>query len=970
MKISERITDLNKFIFNPGLMQRAALQTLKDVTNGTIDIVDPSNPFVFALESAVCNTVAFIQHNEAVNRRLYPTASVNIEDLYYHMSDKDYIGRFALPSRLMFTLAFDKDELLNSLILDTNTGIKKMRIPRNSKFTVGSTDFSLQYPIEIRELQHGGLQIVYVNDIISPLYELETNVIDFEESNSDGVNYIIFSFLTHQFNIITKYQTVNKSTGFITRIPFVDDFYYARIYLLDSNNKWNEILTTHTEQVYNVNYATAVLQVNDKELVVKVPSIYTDSGLVNGKMRIDLYQTKGKLDLNMSNYKLTDFSATWLAIDENDQDQYNTIINNLKTIVLYSDKTTSGGRAALSKKELMDRVINNSVGPQNLPITNVQLENSIIDAGYTFVKNIDTITNRVFLATREMVEPIDNRLVTPASSSVSRITLTLAEANLAYGVNVVGNRVIITSDALYKNTNGIIKLVSTSDYNYLNTLSNTLKASILNAGDYVYSPFYYVLDTINNSFNVRPYYLDNPEILTKNFVEENPLTGVQVNISSNYSIEKTNTGYILTLQTKSNDLYKELEDSTVFCQIAFKTEGQAAYSYMTGTQLDRAADTDERVYVFNLDSDFDINENDQLAQNAFQFNNSNVSNYSDLLQEFQVFFISNNSRLPSVDLIEADDLIGKFQLPATSIAITHEKIKIRFGYFLDYLWARAKSISTSLTYRKYEQDVLAYYKEDVYEQDPVTGAAFSVVNDQLVYNIIHRKGDPILDTNGQQLVLHRQGDTMLNLDGEPIPVDVNGDSITRYIDIATIEGVYRFTTDPSSNAYKKTMVQAMVDWIINDIPNFNLTALDQTRIFFYPKITQGYINCLVGDGKTLNIPINQSMRLNLHVPSEVYNNSDLREELNRISVVTINQMLNTKTIAVSDIEYALKDKYGNDVIDVQLEGLGPNNEYNAVTILDDSAKMSIRKKLVVLPDNSIILEEDVTINYILHSTTV
>ena len=103
--VEELKSKLELYKYNPSLMQRVILDTLTDVTNGKINIVDPTNPFVFLLESSVVNTSLFIQENYVNLRRQYPVLAQTSEDLYLHMCDKDYISRFSTPSRGVFTVA-------------------------------------------------------------------------------------------------------------------------------------------------------------------------------------------------------------------------------------------------------------------------------------------------------------------------------------------------------------------------------------------------------------------------------------------------------------------------------------------------------------------------------------------------------------------------------------------------------------------------------------------------------------------------------------------------------------------------------------------------------------------------------------------------------------------------------------------------------------------------------------------------
>ena len=61
--------------------------------------------------------------------------------------------------------------------------------------------------------------------------------------------------------------------------------------------------------------------------------------------------------------------------------------------------------------------------------------------------------------------------------------------------------------------------------------------------------------------------------------------------------------------------------------------------------------------------------------------------------------------------------------------------------------------------------------------------------------------------------------------------------------------------------------------------------------------------------------------------------------------------------------------YGNDAISVTVDGLGGSSNIQTVTMLNENERCSIRKKLVSLPNNVLIVEEDVNISFILHELT-
>jgi hypothetical protein len=83
---------------NPASIQQTSLELLQQYLNGETDIVDATNPFMKLVESSAVNTAGFIIDNEVTTRAQYPSCAQTLEDLYLHMSDKDYIDRFASPA--------------------------------------------------------------------------------------------------------------------------------------------------------------------------------------------------------------------------------------------------------------------------------------------------------------------------------------------------------------------------------------------------------------------------------------------------------------------------------------------------------------------------------------------------------------------------------------------------------------------------------------------------------------------------------------------------------------------------------------------------------------------------------------------------------------------------------------------------------------------------------------------------------
>lgn len=970
VKVTDYLANLDTYKFNPAAIQRVGLEVLRNVYDGNINIVDATNPFVFCLENTATNTAAFMIQNEATTRRLYSAAAVTMDDLYLHMSDKDHIGQHATPSKATFKILLNKSELLSRMILDTATGIKKITIPRNTVFYASDIPFSLQYPVDIRQPAHGGLQASYVVDKVSPLKTLSTNAVTLVElKNSDGTVYVQIEVEVDQFFVEQRTNDVSAVSGFTTDIPLTDSFYHLRCYVQNADNSYTEINVAHTSQVYDPFSVTAVVKVLEKTVQVTIPSVYTTTGQITGKLRLDVYQTKGTLTTSLGTYKAEDFKADWINLDENDDDVYSTAISNFRSIVVYSTTDVSGGSAASTFLELKNRVIRNTTGALNVPITNVQLEDELAQEGYEIIKNVDTITNRIYLASKALPKPTDESILTPAAAAISRVQLTLKEAENIYGARDNGKRITLTSKTLYQNKGGITRPVTTAEFNALNSLPVLQKCIDVTAGNYYYCPFTYVLDATLATFDVRSYFIDNPFINTKSFVAENATTGYQVTIDSSYSVSKNDTGYVIDIVTKSSDNFKNLDDANVYVRMGFTPHNQTKMVYVQGF-LKGKTSTNERLYSFNLNTNYDIDVEDKLVFTNTGGSESAIDIKGSLRNDYDIYFCTTSGTEDAQKDDKLDVEIRNFDLPEGAYVLSKERLNVVLGYRLKGLWTLSRSNVTSIPYQTYATDIPAYYKADVYEVDPLTGAAFTIDgNGNLVYNVLHKRGDPKLDTNGDPIYEHLKGEVIYDEDGNPSIIPGYERDLLRLVDVLTIEAPYYFAIPEdfsSTTNYRATIAKALNQWIIEDIPSFNERLLDKTEIYFYPKVATGDIEVLTNNNEVTTIPASQSFTVKLLVSPTVYDDATLLEALRSTTTKTIDVSLQGKTVSISTIERDLLQAYGDDVVAVEVLGLGGVDTHNTFTVLSNSNRCSIRKRLSALPDNSLTVEEDITIEFVKH----
>lgn len=963
--VGQWLDQLDNVRYNPLAVQRLSLDVLENSSARQLDLVDPTNPFVFLLEASATLATSCMIHNESLARQQYPSLALTEDELYLHMSDTDYAGRFGSPARAKFYVLIGKEELYAKAVAVPGTTIRKLTIPRNTVFSVAGVDFTLQYPIDLRVMGHGGLQIVYDTDRPSPLQTLSTNIVDWSIIRLGPDEFVQLQIPTHQFSIKSEYGKLNLTEGFVKTYSYNNDFYYARAYRSDTQGRWVEIRTTHTDQVFDPAVPTAVLKVKAGELQVQIPQIYATTGLINSELRVDIYTTKGPLEMLLENYQISDFTARWVDLDGNDSAPYVLPLTTFNSLAVYSTDSVVGGAKAITFDQLRERVLMNAIGAPDLPITNVQLATRLADLGYDMVKDVDNITNRQFLATRALPPPSNGSVISGMGCGVQTLSTTMSDLTQYRGVRDNGTRMTLLPSMLYRLDNGLIRPVGDVEIDNLLQMPVDVRARAIADATYMYCPFHSVLDPADNRFDLRNYYLDAPKITGKTFVHENDALGIEVG-TGDYAIERTADGYRVTVVTRSSEVWKALDDSQAHCQLAFRPVGQRDYAYHNGEFIGKNA-KNERVYQFDLETSYDVDPQDNLILTSFQmYNDPERKHATPLAGTFEVFYAVSDynagTALPSV----IDTNLGKNLLPVNVWGVVQERLSIQLGRALHGLWSASRSLASSMDYQRHVADVPMFYKNNVYKRDPVSGAIeFTVNNGEIEYTILHAIGDPVLDDQGNQVIQFYAGEPVIDPDGAPVVV--SGRKLLRQIDLVLLDGTYWFATDTQATGYRGSVPELITDWVNNDIGAISKNLLEQTELFLYPKTTMGTIKVRAEEGVETMIPAQQKFDVTFYLSALQYRDAALRQSLTRMAIQTIHETLQGAVVTVNGIVSKLTAKAGNDIIGVTVSGFGPSGALQAVSLLDDSARLSIRKRAEPMDDGRLTVLDDVNVVFLQHS---
>lgn len=258
-------------------------------------------------------------------------------------------------------------------------------------------------------------------------------------------------------------------------------------------------------------------------------------------------------------------------------------------------------------------------------------------------------------------------------------------------------------------------------------------------------------------------------------------------------------------------------------------------------------------------------------------------------------------------------------------------------------------------YKEYEKDVPSIYGEDI----------FLYENNELVIKdgkavLLHRKGEPVLDSNGNVIYQHLKGDTV-KVDGVPIPLTER--EILYYWDFIGFDFSYFLSQDDYDTEYLNRIRDLISTDIMNELETIGANKLERTDIIFKPRSTIGYTRVIIDEGQEIDIKNDLKFVINYYLTREGNLNSNLKNSITTSTHQTINSILTRSTVSSSIIIKALKDLSLNDIIEVKVSIFSDDREINVISNIDETNGFAVRKKLVQTGDNFLTVREDIDISF-------
>lgn len=932
---------------SPILCQQRAIDLLEKAGNRELLLVDTTNPLVALLGASANQAAGCAIQADALVRRVYPRLSKTQEDLYAHMSDEDYVGRFATPDQATLQVTLSVDQIIQSAVIDSITGLPTLIIPADTRWTGSGYDFYQHHPVVIQLVEGGGLLVKLDTATHSTvLSKPASNLIRTERQRIDGLDKIRLYIPVEQLRMESASQPISSSSGLNKVITHVDNFYYLRAWTTTNGNNWTEIHVTHDEQVYDPFQPTVIVTVLEGMIRVKLPEVYLTNGTSGSQIRLDLYTTKGETGFDLSTLASND----WGAVFADPNNRYGTFSGPLSAVTdltINSVSLLQGGRAPLSFELLREKTTYGLKGKQT-SVTDKELVTQLRVAGYNVSLIKNTVAGRVYLASRTL--PSDATLNVSAGIGVNctPIIVDADRLDLPSSMIVNSDRTTIKPTALFESTSAGINILSDASADDIRGLDRIALVDRVNQSELYYTPFHYVLDASQSVFNARAYILDSPSHTSHSYEQNNTQIGYVVSTST-VSIALADTDYVVTVIADVPNGLAGLDLQVVYVNGTERLSTLATRGAVANGQA---------TFTFRLETTLDLDSEHKLTLNNLVDGASTIKDAITTLDTQLEFLYVAESLTQQVTAF--DNKIAFGVLPGVYSGVAYEVAKVTLGTPMSGLFARARSLPHPPVYERYAADVVDTYRVTEYETRSDGSIIFDLVGGKPTARILNAKGDPKLN-NGEPVVLHAKGDIRYNEDSG-LPVILEARKYTREARFVLLDAKFLFGDTPDVIRYRNTIPRSIERYLEGDIADLRSRLIERTELYFEPTSTTQTATAKVDAGR--EIRVNTALRFDVTVymsKAGVLDNA-LRVQVAASVRDIIRSVVQGTQVSLNDIRGKLVGLRTNDILDIIVADTLPGSGF--VTITDDGSEFAVRSRVLPLTNAKLDIEDDINFTYL------
>lgn len=980
--------ELERYANNPSRAIPTLFNGIEKTFNdkqGTLN--EGGHPFPYLVDLVIGTAYGYISRLGDSTAKKFRAHARDISDLSKSMSDDDWKGVYGEPSTTEFRYMLSTETIERNAIRynvqdgNYNTSYRKLVLPPDTVIKVGGVPFLLENPVEIRKMDSGDYQVIYDVDNQSVYNPLTTNTPEVDYGiNIDHRQFLAIHLPMRQLKI-TEFpgRVVSFASTLRETLAFEDYLYGVRAFLTpDGSNVRREMAVIFNNEIFDPNMPTLVVDMlTDNSIEVSVPSVYIQNQLAIGRISILIYSTKGVYNKDLTTVKTQDHVVEYYNYnnEKGALGEYEKPFITINDTKVDSAKPITGGKNATTFTELKDMLVYGH-RQRLIPVSDTDISQFLVRNGYSSVKSLDFLPqNRLYRITKDLPIQEDKlfqddgstRINSSIGTYVGSLPTTIDELVGTGWVIDNGLRVTLLQRCVFDITDQTPYLTQKSEIDRLLASTNQAKIDMMNTRSMAFNPFAYVIDTTMSRAAIRAYLLNAPTIKYQTYRYQNTNLTIQAQIGK-ISITYSKTGYQLRVETSSNEDYKKLSDDAVGLQLSFKTVDSTSPATIKATMIGLAEDSGERVYVFDLGTTFDLNENSQLNLAGFrQFGKLQDEVRVDLstIANFIFTYAAPNLILQSTSDFKIDQALFN----TLSISIIETEYVVEFGKLLSSLYSRISPMVGSAQYKKYEQDVPKTYAATIYKTESVTGTNGTII-EKLVIDpdtnlpiVLHKQGETMYNPDGSVQIQFYKGNTVRDENNNPVPIEPR--KMKYMLDFVGFDYKYLISQDEYDSDYVTKVETFFIDDVIAQLDEFNSILLDETRLLFKPRSTMGHSKTIINESVEKIMQTDLSFVVAYYMTDTGLKNLDLQDKLKKNTHTVANTLLKSNTVSNSDLIIGLKTDT-TDVKNIKVTIFAGNEEIDLISNYDTTNGFTVQKLIDQSSDQFLTIKENIEIQFLPH----
>ena len=833
--------------------------------------------------------------------------------LFSKLMDDEISTVFGSPSKTTFFLAYTVNDLLKYAVEDSEIKtIKRLRINKDSSFIIfGQQSFVLDHSIDIE---------IVNSDTENPTFKVSFDTSDKYSDNLSDVNnsllnvkrfkyqkhqYVGFDIPARQYQRTYNEKLINSSEVNDMSFNFNNNLMGFEV-LYKEVNKDNWIKLNGYPEGKNPDNSGYNYELSEKgqnqSLIIRFSK--NSSGFkpaLRSTLKIIIYTTMGEKGNMKFSSLIENPSALDFSLNQDKNNDYEMALTKIQPLLGVRQNESTGGKNQMTFEEIKNHIISRRNSSEI--ITDSSLKRKASEYGFTAENNRhDTLAINYTLSA--YLKNTDGDYI---SSGSDPFIFFLDDLILRSDMKA---RLIKPSHIFTLKENENRFYFQKNPDVYKDYVSKYKK----NTSTQVSFPYFIKIET-TDSFNINVYDFTCPS--NEYYTEAlDCLTAIPDNVSVNNiliyrnpSAEKViedNTDldgmYIISFKASTSDntinLLESLEDPESFIKFRFVIETPTTGNqYYFDAVIDRNPDgslvIDKENGVISLSAILttsnNINSSDKLAFTNYcvkqlpitDVNPSQV--YLDLKVNLSLYIIFQSDAFYQYKESKYDKFVSKTESEQKFyVGIVYNINEISFGNKLTDLFNFSGDIRildtkydvyTEPIYKTYDKNIFAYdeFGEMIYEEEIIIDDKGEEITIQ-VPKILHKKGDFILDLEGNKILKYDIGDPKLDENGEPVKLHDN-----KYYCILNDVPYYNRIYNVNNKFFD---VVKAYDYMLDIISSMKTTVVDGISLILGLKRSSGksqnyyYYDLESGEYKKLdNIAI--SLKIGVKFNSELTDNEKI-----------------------------------------------------------------------------------------------